>query len=622
MATEQGAYMAFTVELEEWVGERWHHFITRRSHTGFADAAVPLSSVQRRVGVLFRALGGAPGMRIEAASPRQMQLRRSLLQKVAGTCQHLPVAWREENSLRLPEQLDVFAEPALNTELYLWLAMLAAHTPQQLRHWGRDNQQAVADLLLAYPALQRRYAALVKALLPLRPNPEHLPPAEAALERAIVQALITPGSVREFPASNKAPQPVWLWLYPGEALDAPQNLEEPEESEEGGSAPSKKAQISRRRGERVHEPDGKDGLLLFRLESLFSWSEYVKLDRTADDADDVDAARVAEDLDQLSLSRQRTRKTGGLRLDLDLPAPSEDDLPLGPGIHLPEWDFRRSQLLDEHVCLTPMLPRDATPKPLPLRLNRQAKKLRRQFEQLSARRTWLRQQPQGEELDMAAWLDFHVESRHGACVERGLYRQLVRRERDLACLLLADLSMSTEAHLDDERRVIDGIADSLLLLGEALANLGDHFAMYGFSSLRRQHVRFYQLKAFGEHYGDNVRGRIQALKPGYYTRMGAAIRQGTAHLTAQGQSQKLLLLLSDGKPNDLDVYEGRYGIEDTREAVLAARRQGIEPFCITIDREADSYLPYMFGAKGYTLIKDALQLPERLPQLYRQLTER
>lgn len=104
--------------------------------------------------------------------------------------------------------------------------------------------------------------------------------------------------------------------------------------------------------------------------------------------------------------------------------------------------------------------------------------------------------------------------------------------------------------------------------------------------------------------------------------MGAAIRQGTAHLSAQGQSQKLLLLLSDGKPNDLDVYEGRYGIEDTREAVLAARRQGIEPFCITIDREADSYLPYMFGANGYTLIKDALQLPERLPQLYRQLTER
>jgi nitric oxide reductase NorD protein len=103
--------------------------------------------------------------------------------------------------------------------------------------------------------------------------------------------------------------------------------------------------------------------------------------------------------------------------------------------------------------------------------------------------------------------------------------------------------------------------------------------------------------------------------------MGAALRQATRLLAANSRRRKLLLLVTDGKPNDLDRYEGRYGVEDTRQAVIEARREGLLPFCITIDREAGSYLPYMFGAHGYTLIRQPQQLPYRLPQLYRQLTQ-
>ncbi len=268
-----------------------------------------------------------------------------------------------------------------------------------------------------------------------------------------------------------------------------------------------------------------------------------------------------------------------------------------------------------------MLPRGAEPKGLPLHLNPLARKLRRQFEHLRSDRQWMRAQPQGSELDMQAWLDFHVERQHGQCAERGLFMEQRQNRRDLACLLLADLSMSTDAHLDDEHKVIDVITDSLLLFGEALSAVGDDFALYGFSSLRRQQVRMQALKRFGQGYGDDTRGRIQALRPGYYTRMGAAIRQATELLGQRKQRRKLLLLVTDGKPNDLDLYEGRYGVEDTRQAVLEARRKGLLPFCITIDREAGDYLPHMFGANGYTLIKDPRQLPFRLPQLYRQLTK-
>ena len=168
--------------------------------------------------------------------------------------------------------------------------------------------------------------------------------------------------------------------------------------------------------------------------------------------------------------------------------------------------------------------------------------------------------------------------------------------------------------------MIDVIRDSLFLFSEALSATGDRFAMYGFSSLRRGNVRFNRLKRFDERYDGLARGRIAAIKPGYYTRMGAAIRQATELLKTQKQSQRLLLLLTDGKPNDLDRYEGRYGIEDTRMALHQARQQGLRPFCVTIDTEANEYLPHLFGAGGYAVIRKPEELPKELPLLYAQMT--
>jgi len=132
-------------------------------------------------------------------------------------------------------------------------------------------------------------------------------------------------------------------------------------------------------------------------------------------------------------------------------------------------------------------------------------------------------------------------------------------------------------------------------------------------------VRFLLLKDFAERYDDASRGRILALRPGYYTRMGAAIRQSTRILLEQAAQRRLLLIVSDGKPNDLDHYEGRYGVEDTRQAVLEARRAGLIPFCVTVDREGGSYLPHLFGAHGFVLVRDATRLPQRLAKLYLQL---
>ncbi|WP_426103153.1 nitric oxide reductase activation protein NorD [Pseudomonas sp. PSPC3-3] len=611
--------MAFTLELEEWVGSVWHRFITRRATVDFPEAQVALTDHQRSLALLFRALGGAGGMALEAACERDLLLRRNLLMRIAGTCKQAPLASCDGNRLRLPARLAVFPDAALNHELYRWLALLAAHAGP-MSHWARDNQRWTWLLLQRYPAMLPRYQRLVEAHLQLRPDPASLKPDEAALERALRKALREPGSVRHLPRSARAAWPLPLWLYPALQLDTPQSTDVEEEGDDL-SAPSGEQQGGPKRATRVDDASRDGGLLVVRLENLFSWSEHVDLDRWSDDSQDPDAARVAEDLDQLSLSRQRVRKSGGLKLHLDLPPADVDDIPLGEGIKLPEWDYRRQCLQAGFVNLQLMQPRCAAPQPLPARLQAQAQRLRRQFQSLRTDRQWKRQQPQGSEVDLQAWLDFHVERQQGACAERGLFLEQRHTHRDLACLLLADLSMSTDAHVNDEQKVIDVIRDSLLLFGESLAGAGDRFALYGFSSLRRHQVRLQVLKTFQQAYDDRTRGAIQGLKPGYYTRMGAAIRQATQLLGACPQRRKLLLLITDGKPNDLDLYEGRYGVEDTRQAVVEARRQGLIPFCITIDKQAGDYLPYMFGAHGFTLIHRPEQLPLRLPQLYRQLTE-
>src|SRR5690606_14419711 len=244
-------------------------------------------------------------------------------------------------------QLAAYPEAPLNAELYRWLALLAGQAAR-MQHWGHYNQRWTQALLQRYPALRPRYRRLLVEHLRLRPDPAALRRDEAALEHAVRQALHDPGSIAEFPRAERAPWPVPMWLYPPQHAGQPQAAEL--DDEPGAQQPAANARASvRKRAKRVDDHSGKDGLLLIRLENLFSWSEHVDLDRRGDDSENPDAARVAEDLDELAMSRRRTRQSGGLKLDLDLPPADADDLPLGGPLVLPEWDYRRQRLQDNFV---------------------------------------------------------------------------------------------------------------------------------------------------------------------------------------------------------------------------------------------------------------------------------
>ena len=612
--------------MEEWVGGLWHKYITRKANTEHLGAKVEFSEVQKSVALVFRALGGDSVKRVEAASPQDYLVRRTFLQKISGENQQTSLAWQDNESLRLPPYLAVFSSVELNRDLYIWLAVLAAHQQGKIKHWAIDNQTIVVNVLAKFPSLKTRYSRLAEAFIESRPTLDNLSSEERLMEEAIIQAILIPGSVQQFPVVNYAPQAVYLWLYPSAHVD-PLILPEQDEDILSTEQQNKyknsltKSKKNRKKAERVDSGSEKDGMMIFRLESMFSWSEFSKLDRGIDDSDDDDNQRIADDLDKITLAKQQQQqKSAKIKIDLDLPSASEDDLPIGNGIKLPEWNYKTGKLEKDRCLLQPMLPKNAIPQPLPTKLRKQANTIKAQFEQLQSVRYWLKAQVQGEELDLNAWLDHHIESSVSPAPDKGHYQSFRGNHRDLSCLLLADLSMSTDAHIDDDNRVIDVVRDSMLLFGEALQAVGDNFAMYGFSSVKRSHVRFSLLKNFKEPYNDHVRGRIQAIQPGFYTRMGAAIRQATKVINEQKSSQKLLLILTDGKPNDIDHYEGRFGIEDTHQAIIEAKRAGVKPFCITVDQQAEDYLPYLFGSSGYTVILRPAQLPVRLPQLYHQLT--
>lgn len=609
--------------MEEWVGALWHRAITRAADRGHAEAAVTLAEVRPLLGVLFRAAGGDAATRLAPAGDTRVAGAagaRSWLQRIAGTGTRAALPWWAPEVLALPPELAVFPDRGLNRDLYLWLAAQAAcYAPTG--HWMADNRAATAAALQVFPGLAVRHQRLLAAHLAQRPA------ATCSSAEAAVQAALR-GEAVDAPAVHAADvAPVWLW-FDGQA--SPEAMAAAAASApEDPAAPRAPAQqdATRRRARHTPEARGRAPFMLpFRAEALFSWSELVKLDRATDDDANPDALAAARDLDHLSLARNGQASASRVRFDLDLPSAAADDLPLGEGQPLPEWDFRRGLLRPAHCTAQWLIARPGEPfVPTPA-LRATAQRVRRRIEGLRAAPQWVRGQAEGEAIDLDAWVR-HAGSGSVALRDAAppVYAQRQRHARSLATLLLADLSLSTDAYVPGTdaqgraQRVVDVVRDALYVFGEALSGTGDAFEMLGFSSVRRHNVRIQHLKGFDEPWAQPARDRVGAIKPGYYTRMGAAIRLATQRLQARPERQRLLLLLTDGKPNDLDVYEGRYGLEDTRHAVQAARAAGLTPFAVTIDGEAHDYLPQLFGRRGWALVRRPADMVGRLAQLHAQL---
>lgn len=616
--------------MEEQVGALWHKLLHKVTDQTYPECKIQLKDIKTRLLIYFRALNNDNGLSIELADKRKHSTQRNWLQKMAGSNRYITACWRDEDTLYLPAEIACFDSMELNKDLYFWLAGLSSQMTSKLAeneqplpvdNWLQYNQQLCQRTFRRYKGLKSKYQRLVDAHLNNRPDIETLSENDALAEKIVREALLHPETFQQLPHSKLEPAHVPLWIYQPVDRNKKNNARDDDNNNQHSKKQKNVEDMARKKARQVEDTEETTGLITVRMENIFAWGEHAAVDRSIDDEEDLEKAEdAARDMDEIAVSHNQRAAASRLKFDLDLPSASEDDIVISDGIMLPEWNYKKSELLENHCRILELQTKNIGSTDLPDHLKQLAKKLKNQFQALAPARHWRSGQQDGEEVDIDRWIRFTCDKRAGHSSADQLYKEIRSGNRDMCCTLLADLSLSTDSWLNNDNRIIDVIRDTLLLFGESLQATGDQFSISGFSSRKRDPIRIHQLKKFDESFNGITRGRINAIKPGYYTRLGAAIRYSTQQLVKQPQSYRLLLILTDGKPNDLDQYEGRYGVEDTRQAILEARREGLQPFCVTIDTKGNEYLPYLFGSNSYVVIKNPTELPKQLPLLYAQLT--
>ena len=484
------------LEPEEFVGKLWHRATASAVRPRFPEAASTLEERAAAVGVLFRGLGGPPAHAIAASGARGAG---EIAQAGANGCparRPSLVSRRDSQALYLPAVVDLWPDVADNRALHLWLAAFFVHLPlrpprapsvhsghrlparrgraRQNERWPRPRDFALT------PACAKRSCP--------RGSARRLPPAEAAVERA-VRALLTRGRARirarvRIGASSVAPPrayrpfaPVPLW---GEAIDtapgkapAEARAEPPASSAQGGGV-ARKA-----RRENQDQTQRQDYMALNRFEKMLTLAQSMNLARPVEDDDEEGAKHAAENSDEIVLSPHREAAATRLKLELELsPAAAPDGGPAAEGLRYPEWDWRRRAYRKDacRVVVTPLRSADAEWTPSPEALRR-VRRVHRQFEAFRPRRKQARAQVDGDELDLDAVVRARADCAAGGAGSDRIYLAQRNERRDVAIALLIDASLSTDAHLG-ARRVIDVARETALIFCHALDAAGDPHAVW------------------------------------------------------------------------------------------------------------------------------------------------
>ncbi|UOG92288.1 MAG: VWA domain-containing protein [Candidatus Thiothrix sulfatifontis] len=306
----------------------------------------------------------------------------------------------------------------------------------------------------------------------------------------------------------------------------------------------------------------------------------------------------------------------------------EGKAPVSSPIHYPEWDYQSQLERPNWVTLLEKRPKTGDPalveaaieahKPLVKRIKHLIESIQPQG-LIRQRRV-----EDGDTLDLNAAVQAMVDIRRGKQPDPRINIRTRLQIRDLSVLLLVDLSESTNDPVRDSpegKTVLDMAREATALLAEALVKIGDPFAIHGFDSNGRHDVEYYRFKDFDAPYNDTVKGRLAAMSGQLSTRMGAALRHAGSLLARRSSQKKLILLLTDGEPADNDVRDPQYLRQDTKKAVEALARQGIQTFCLTLDPYADDYVSRIFGHKHYLILDQVSRLPEKLATLYVGMTK-
>ena len=296
-----------------------------------------------------------------------------------------------------------------------------------------------------------------------------------------------------------------------------------------------------------------------------------------------------------------------------------------PPRHYPEWDYREKNYRPDWVSLYENLHASGPAEKIDGLLKKHAalaKRLKQLLELLKPQNfVRIRYQEEGSELDLDIAIRSLIDYKSGVTPDPRINMDHKHDGRNIAVTLLLDLSASLDEIPEGcSQTILELSQEAVALLSMAIDELGDPFAIAGFSSNTRHHVRYQHIKGFNEKWDDEVKSRLAAIKAGYSTRMGAAMRHAGHYLGHQQSDKKLLLILTDGEPSDIDTDDASLLIEDTAMAVKELDQAGIYTYCINLDPDADDYVQDIFGNQ-YSVIDNVESLPEKLPQLFMALTK-
>ncbi|MEP1214810.1 MAG: hypothetical protein ABJM11_11325 [Marinobacter sp.] len=492
----------------------------------------------------------------------------------------------------------------------------------------RHRTLATRPPLLQFPDSRQPVERVYRSLLGLRRNQCHelIPACDSSQEslanarRLIHEWELTPSGL---PEKKLGPQPLLKDWWIGELRHPPEKAgacsgPDPSAEEDGAEETPRGGRLRRRPNERKateeeKDTDAEDSIWMIQGDESHPHAEDpMGLQRPVDREEDISADEYGDLVSELSEARlvSTPGRPKEVLLSDDPPdAKARQELKAaiadGEGFNYPEWDYRSRVYKDPGATVRVLSCGQGSQQWVDQTLREHESVLndiRRRFEMLSAQRVRYRKQADGDDVDLEAYTESYADFRAGFHMSEGLYQTRRSGDRHMAITLLIDISGSTDSWVSANKRIIDVEREALLLVCVALEKLGEPYEVQAFSGEGPNAVTVRQIKRFGETYGNDVALRISALEPQHYTRAGTAVRHATAGLMKQAAAHRLLLLLSDGKPNDKDDYEGRYGVEDMRQAVTEASLQGIYPFCLTIDRQAANYLPRIFGAHQYRLL--------------------
>ena len=304
--------------------------------------------------------------------------------------------------------------------------------------------------------------------------------------------------------------------------------------------------------------------------------------------------------------------------------PQSPDAPGLPPQLYPEWDYTDASYRPDWVSVHARLHPSGNASTINRMLDKHralAKRLQRQLEQLKPQdRARLRYQEEGDELDLDIACQSLIELKSGLQPDPRINQGTRTDGRSIAVLLLLDLSESLSARIGDSRQsILELSQEAVALLAWSISQVGDPFAIAGFHSNTRHAVQYLHIKGFEERWDDPVKARLAATEAAYSTRMGAAMRHAAHCLGAQQADKKLLLVLTDGQPADVDCPDPRQLINDARQAVRELDQSGVFSYCINLDANADAYVADIFGHR-YTVMDHIERLPEQLPKLFMALT--